>query len=45
MFCIGFMAFCLLLAFYITMEGLLSIGSMHHFANTWNMGSTDIVRG
>ena len=36
-FCIGFMAFCLLLAFYITMEGLLSIGSMHHFANTWNM--------
>lgn len=37
MFCIGFMAFCLLLAFYITMEGLLSIGSMHHFANTWNM--------
>lgn len=36
-FCIGFMAFCLLLAFYITMEGLLSIGSMHHFVNTWNM--------
>ena len=36
-FCIGFMAFCLLLAFYTTMEGLLSIGSMHHFANTWNM--------